>query len=374
MSFLTEVSISKQNLLHNLAQFRKVLGKTKFMAVVKSNAYGHGVSAVSKIAENHVDSFGTANGTEALALREYGIKKPILVLNYYGTDQIKDLIAKNISLVVYDLSQAQIISAAAKKLKKKAVIHIKVGTGLSRLGVKAYDAATFINRVLKLPNINIEGMFSHFAASEDDPTFTKIQLGHFEKIIEDLKKNSIFIPVKHIACTSSALAFPETRYDMARIGLGIYGLESYKTIHSQVVKSNPGFSLKPVLTWKAKILAVKDLPIGAYIGYGRTFKTQRKTKLAILPVGYFEGYDRSLSNLSEVLVSGKRCKVRGRVYMNLLSVDVTGVKNVKAGDTAVLLGRQSREEISADELAQIAGTINYEIVTRINPVIPRVVV
>lgn len=373
MSGPTEISISKENLLHNLRQFKKVLGKTKLMAVVKSNAYGHGSFAISSVAEKEADCFGTANGTEALALREFGIKKPILVLNYYQLEQVPSLVAKNIALVVYDLNQAKAISAAGKKLKKKAEVHIKVGTGLSRLGVPAKEAVGFIKHVQKLSNIQIEGIFSHFAASEDDPTFTLLQLGHFKQLIADLKKAAINIPVKHIACTSSSLAFPESRLDMARIGLGIYGLESYKSIHSLVQKSNPGFNLKPVLTWTAKILAVKNLPVGAYVGYGRTYRTLRKTKLAILPVGYFEGYDRRLSNLSEVLVGGKRCKVRGRVYMNLLSVDVTAIRNAKAGDEAVLLGKQGREEITADELAQIAGTINYEIVTRINPVIPRIV-
>jgi alanine racemase len=372
MSSLTEISISKDNLLHNLRQFRKVLGESKLMAVVKSNAYGHGSFAISKTSESAVDCFGTANGTEALALREFGIRKPVLVLNYYQLDQVTSLVQKNISLVIYDLAQAKAIAAAAKKLRKKAIVHVKVGTGLSRLGVPAAEALKFIKDIKKFGNLEIEGLFSHFAASEDDPTFTLLQLGHFKNLVAELEKNKIFIPVKHIACTSSSLAFPESRLDMARIGLGIYGLESYKSIHSLVQKSNPGFRLKTVLTWTAKILAVKNISAGAYVGYGRTYKTLRKTKLAILPVGYFEGYDRGLSNLSEILVGGHRCKVRGRVYMNLLSVDVTDVKNVKAGDEAVLIGRQGKEEITADELAQLANTINYEIVTRINPLIPRV--
>lgn len=373
MSDLTWAEISKTALTHNAKQFKKVLGKTKFMAVVKSNAYGHGSFAVSKTIEPLVDYFGTANGTEALALREFGIKKPILVLNYYDLDQVKSLASQNISLVVYDLKQAQAISSWAKKLKKKVKVHVKVGTGLSRLGVLARDAVSFIKKIRQLPNIEIEGLFSHFAASEDDPAFTMIQLGHFRKIIEELEDNSIFIPIKHIACTASALTFPESHFDMVRIGIGTYGLQSYKSIHSQVIKANPGFQLKLALTWKARILAVKDLALGAFVGYGRTYRTTRKTKLAILPVGYYEGYDRGLSNLAEVLIGGKRCKVRGRVYMNLLSVDVTDVKNVKAGDEAVLLGSQGKETITADELALIASTINYEIVTRINPIIPRII-
>lgn len=374
MGVLSWVEVSKSALIHNAKQFRKVLGTASLMAVVKSNAYGHGSFAVSKTIEPFVDWFGVANGNEALALREFKIKKPILVLNYYSREQVRDLIAKNIALVVYDVKQAQAISSEAKRLRKTAKIHIKVGTGLSRLGVYAKDALAFIKKVQNLPNIEVQGLFSHFASSEDDPGFTTVQLGHFRQIIEELEQNLIFIPIKHIACTASALSFPESHFDLARIGIGIYGLQSYKSIHSLVQKVTPGFSLKPALAWKAKILAVKALPAGAYVGYGRTFRAPRKTKLAILPVGYYEGYDRKFSNLSEVLIGGKRCKVRGRVYMNLLSVDVTDVKNVKAGDEAVLIGRQKKEEISADELAVTAGTINYEIVSRINPILPRILV
>ncbi len=342
------------------------------MAVVKANAYGHGSFAVSKTIEPWVDCFGTASGSEALYLREFGIRKPVVVLNYYDLSQVSALVKHKISLVVYDLAQARVISQAAKKFNLRAEVHVKVGTGLSRLGVPAKDAVTFIKAVTKLPNIKISGLFSHFAASEDDPEYTMIQLGHFRDIIKQLEKNKIFIPTKHIACTASALAFPESQFDLARIGIGIYGMQSYKSINSRVQKLYPGFNLKTVMTWKAKVLGVKDLPVGAYVGYGRTYKTLRKTKIAILPVGYFEGYDRKLSNLAEVLIAGKRCKVRGRVYMNLLSVDVTDVAGVKTGDEAVLIGQQGKETIWADELALIAGTINYEIAARINPLIPRI--
>ncbi len=373
MSHQTEVLISKSALLHNLRQFRKVAGKAKLMAVVKSNAYGHGYFTVASTIENAVDYFGVANLTEALTLRELKIKKPILVLNYYNLDQVPAAVAKNISLVVWDLAQAKAIQDAAKKLKKKALVHIKVGTGLSRLGVFAKDAVGFTKKVKSFSNIEIEGIFSHFAASEDDSEYTMIQLNRFREIISDLESNAINIPIKHIACTASSLAFPESHFGMIRIGIGTYGMQSYKSIQTKIQKLYPGFNLKPVLSWQTKLLAVKDLPAGAFVGYGRTFQTKRKTKLAILPVGYYEGYDRGFSNNAEVLVGGVRCPVRGRIYMNLMSVDVTKVKNVKATDTAVLIGKQGKEEITADELGKRIDTINYEIVTRINPIIPRIV-
>lgn len=371
---LSWVEISKSALIHNVKQFRKVAGTASLMAVVKSNAYGHDSMLVSKVLQPYVDWFGTANLSEALELRANKIRKPILVLNYYGLGQVGPAVKENISLVVYDLKQARAISQAAISLKKKAKIHIKVGTGLTRLGVLAVNALDFVSMCKALPNLKPEGIFSHFAASEDDPDYTLTQLSRFRQIIAELESNNIFIPIKHIACTASALAFPESRLDLVRIGIGIYGLQSYKSIQTKVRKVNPGFNLKPALSWKTKILAVKELPAGVSIGYGRTFKTTRKTKLAILPVGYYEGYDRKLSNLGEVLIKGKRCKVLGRVYMNLLSVDASDVKNVKASDKCILIGSQGKESVTADELGQKLGTINYEIVTRINPLLPRVLV
>ncbi|MBI2607719.1 MAG: alanine racemase [Candidatus Doudnabacteria bacterium] len=275
---LSWVEISKSALIHNAKQLRKVLiaaptklgrasptksGRVSLMAVVKSNAYGHGAFAVSSTLEDYVDSFGTANGTEALTLRQFGIKKPILVLNYYRADQVKSLIERHIALVVYDLKQAKLIAETASKLKKKAKVHIKVGTGLSRLGVYAKDAVGFVKQVSKFSQLEIEGIFSHFASSEDDPAFTVIQLNHFRSIIEALEQNLIFIPVKHIACTASALSVPESHFDLVRIGIGLYGLQSYKSIHSLIQKANPGFNLQPALTWKAKVLAVKEIPKGA---------------------------------------------------------------------------------------------------------------
>lgn len=367
MSKLNFIEINRQALHHNVSQFRKVLKKVKLMVVVKANAYGHGALAVTASIESTVDFFGTAYGDEALALREFGIKKPILVLNYYDAGQIASLVAKNISLVVYDIWQAKAISKAAKKQKKKARVHVKVGTGLSRLGVLARDATGFVKEVRSLPHVQVEGLFSHFAASEDDPEYTKTQLRHFKDIVADLENQGLKIPIKHIACTASALAFPESHFDMARIGIGIYGMKSYKSLKTKI-------NLKPVLGWKAKILAVRELPKGAFVGYGRTYQTTRATKLAILPVGYYEGYDRGFSNNSTVLVGGQRCPVRGRIYMNLMSVDVTEANNVKAGDEAVLMGKQGKEEITADELGKKIGTINYEITTRINPIIPRIII
>ena len=362
----SQVIINKSALLHNLRAYRRAIGDSKVMAVVKSNAYGHGMIQTAQAIEALTDWFGVASGQEALDLRRQGVKKPILVLSFYDAGEIADLVKHNVSMAVYDLKQAKSISLAAKKLKKTANIHLKVDTGTSRLGIFLKDVADFTHKLLGLSNIKIEGVFSHFAASEENLDYTFQQDRQFDAVLEELEWRGIS-PVCHIACTASAIVMPETRHCMVRLGIGLYGLWP-----SEEARKAAKFELKSALSWQTKIIQVKDLPKGANVGYGLTYQTKRPTKLAVLPVGYFDGYDRKLSNLGEVLIGGKRCKVLGRVCMNLIMVDATAVKDVKVGETAILIGKQGEEEITADELAQKIGTINYEVISRINPLIPKV--
>jgi len=343
------------------------------MAVVKSNAYGHGLTATAQPSvEALTDWFATVNLDEALALRKAGVKKPILVLSYYDLDQINDAISKNISLVVYDLKQAKALAQAAKKLKKKAKVQLKVDIGTSRLGMTREQIIPLALEVAKLDNVEIEGVFGHLAASEEDIDFTKEQLNLFEQVLFELYRVGIEPKITHIACTAAALAFKNSHKAAIRLGVGLYGLWPSLEAKKQTLKIYPKFELRAALSWKTKIIQVKELKAGTFVGYGKTYQTHRKTMLAILPVGYNEGYDRGLGNLGHVLISGKRCKVLGRVCMNLIMVDVTDIKNVKVGDEAVLIGRQGKEEITADEIATLLGTINYEVVTRINPTISRI--
>lgn len=358
----SQVLISKSALTHNLRAYRRAIGDVRVMAVVKSNAYGHGQVLVAKTIEKDADWFGVASGSEALELRRAGIKKPILALSFYDDQQIPDLVKQKVSLAVYDWRQAKLISVAAKKLKITANIHLKVDTGTSRLGVFPKDVAGFVDKLVRLPNLKIEGVFSHFAASEENLEFTRRQNFLFDAVIEELEWRGID-PLPHIACTAAGIVVPGSRHRMVRLGIGLYGLWP-----SPEAQKKARFELKPVLTWQAKIIQIKDLPKGAYVGYGLTYQTKRPINLAVLPVGYFDGVDRKLGNTSEVLIGGKRCKVLGRVCMNLTMVDVTAVKNVKVGEKAELIGKA----ITADELAEKIGTINYEVVTRINPLIPRI--
>ncbi|MFA5358526.1 MAG: alanine racemase [Patescibacteria group bacterium] len=361
------LEIDKQNLLHNISQFRTILPvNTAIAAVVKSNAYGHGLESVATAIQSKVDWFCVVNLNEALTLRRIKIKKPILVLSYYF-EKIDLAIKNNISLVVYDISQAKNISAQAKKIKKIAKIHFKVDTGTSRLGIGETEALKLIKQIIKLPNVKIEGIFSHFAASEENQKYTDWQLEKFNALIKKLDKEKITIPIKHFACSAAAMVRTDSAFNMIRLGIGLYGLWPSKQAKKITRKIHPRFSLKPVLTWKTKVIAIKSLPGGTCVGYGCTFKSRKKTKIAVLPVGYYEGYDRHLSNKGEVLINGRRCPVRGRICMNLCIIDITNVKNVKVGDEATLIG----DKITADSLAEKIGTINYEVVTRINPLLPR---
>ncbi|MFA5076513.1 MAG: alanine racemase [Patescibacteria group bacterium] len=369
------VEINTQNLKHNLNQFRRILSPgTQIGATVKSNAYGHGIIGVSQVIQQQTDWFCVVSLDEALELRRAKITKPILVLSFYF-DQI-DLAAKNnISLVVYNSDQIKQINLAAKKLHRIARVHLKLDTGTSRLGVGETEALKLITQITtKLKNLRLEGLFSHFAASEENQKFTDQQIQRFNDFVAKLNKLGINIPLKHFACSAAALVRPESQYNLIRLGISLYGLWPSKLAKRLTSKIYPSFNLQPALTWKTRVIAVKCLNPGQSIGYGCTYKTTKTTKIAVLPVGYWDGYDRHLSNKGEVLIHGQKCPIRGRVCMNLIIIDATKVKNVKINDEVVLIGQQGKARITAEDLAGKIGTINYEVVTRINPVLPRIMV
>jgi alanine racemase len=369
---LNWIEISKSALTHNLRQFRKIAGSAKIMAMVKSNAYGHGIDLVSEAIQKDVDWFGTVNLEEAIQLRDLGISKPILVLSYYDDDHIDEALRKNISLVVFDIRQIAKINTSAEKLNLKGRIHVKIDTGTTRLGIMPEEALDFIRELTKYPYVELEGIFSHLATAEDNTKYTGRQLKIFNDLTLQLLEEGLDIRIKHIACTASAVAFGVSRYDLIRLGIGLYGLSSFKAYAKDKKTVLP--DLRPALSWKTKIVQIKKVPKNTFVGYSLTYKTPKASVLAVLPVGYNEGYDRKFSNNSVVLVHGIKCPVRGRVCMNLIIIDVSKVKDAKVGDEAVLIGSQEGEKISADDLAERIDTINYEIVARLNPNIPRVLV
>lgn len=380
---LTYLEISKSALIHNLQEFRKIIGsKIKLMAVVKSNAYGHGLVNVAKIIEKKVDYFGVTNLDEALELRKNDLEKPILILTYWSATtnyksstniQIKEAIEKEVEFAVYTYPQAKILSKISQKIKKTAKIHLKIDTGTSRIGILPKDSLNFTLKCLKLPSLKIKGLFTHFAKSEAaNQKYTLLQTQRLARVGEILAKNCINYGFCHAACTAATIVNPATHLDMVRIGIGLYGLWPSPETKQIAQKLGKKINLKPALTWKTKIIQIKELPKGTAIGYGCTYRLKNKGKIAILPIGYWDGYDRKLSNYGEVLIRGRRAPIRGRVCMNLTMVEVTKILGVKVGDEAVLIGKQSKEEITVEELAEKIGTINYEIVTRINPFLPRI--
>jgi len=269
------------------------------------------------------------------------------------------------------------LAALAVRFRKTVRLHVKVETGTWRQGVDIKDVGPFVRDIRKNPGLVVEGLSSHFANIEDTTKrdYPRRQLDSYRSACRDLEARGLRVPLKHMSCTASTILFPEPDFNLARVGIGLYGLwPSKETYLSCLLEKKKPLSLKPVLAWKARIAQVKKVPAGAYVGYGCTFRTTRPTILAVVPVGYFDGYDRGLSNAAHVLVKGRRAPVRGRVAMDFFMADVTDIPGVKLEDEVTLLGADGRERISAEDLAALAGTISYEILSRINPLIPRVVV
>lgn len=362
------IEISKSAILHNLAQYQKIVGNSvEVMPIVKSNAYGHGMVEVAKLVSPKVKWLGVVSLGEALELRKNNIRKKIFVLSYAPQRQLAEGIKQNIDLPIYDLAYAKIISDVAGKLRKKARVHVKIDTGATRVGVLAKEGIEFIKKIRLLPNLNIVGIYSHFAASEENQKYTKLQLKNFSKVLEQLEKEGIDIPFKHFSCSAAALVEPRAHFNMIRLGLGLYGLWPSGQAKKIALKQYSWLKSKPALSWKTKIIQVKNIPKGTKVGYGCTYVAKKKMKIAILAVGYWEGYDRHLSNTGYVIIKNKKCPIAGRVCMNLTMVDVSKVKGVKAGDEATLLGNG----LSAEDMAEKIGTINYEVITRINPLLER---
>ncbi|MAF25619.1 alanine racemase [bacterium] len=370
------VEVSRSAILNNLKEYQRVVGpEVQVMPILKSNAYGHGMVEVAKLVSSKVNIIGVVSLGEALELRARGVRKPIFVLSYAPSELLKKAVTQKIELPVYSLKFAQEISRLSKKSGRQVKVHLKIDTGTSRLGVLSKNALEFVRSVSNLPGLKIEGIWSHFAASEDNQNFTRRQILSFNNLLNQLDLSGTKI---HFACSAAILTQPESRFSMVRLGIGLYGL--WPSVQAKKISDKAGHKLrlKPALNWKTNIVQIKSLPAGTKVGYGSTYITKKKTVMAVLPVGYWEGYDRRLSNKSDVLVRGKRCSVLGRICMNLTMVDVSKVTGVKVKDEVVLLGKQAhgatRGEVSTEELADHIGTINYEVVTRINPLLPRVYV
>ncbi|MBU1039281.1 alanine racemase [Patescibacteria group bacterium] len=375
------LEVSRKALLNNISVHRSFLGgQAKLMAVVKSNAYGHGLVLAAKVGESSgkIDWLGVASLAEAFSLRAAKINLPILVLSYYQPLRQFDLqkaIKQKISFVVYEQSALLALSKAGQQVKKPARVHLKIDTGMARLGLRDKQAYDFLKQIRNSLWLKLEGVASHLATAESKQSgFLLEQLGNFSAFLE---KGQAWLPDKyyrHIACTAALNSFKNSHYDLGRLGIGYYGLWPSAENKLVVNKFKPKIRLQPALTWKTFIIELQKLPKGATVGYGRTYTTKQAITMAVLPVGYWDGYRRSLSNKGEVIIQGQLCPVIGRVCMNITMVDVTKLAKVRVNDEVVLLGCQGKKQITAEQIGIKSGTINYEVITAINPLLPRVLV
>ncbi|MBU1727101.1 MAG: alanine racemase [Candidatus Omnitrophica bacterium] len=360
----TWAEVDLSNLAYNFREIKKILSpETKVMACVKADAYGHGLVPVAKkLVSCGVDFLGVASIDEAIRLRKEKIKVPILVLGAVLKKDIEPLFEYGIQPTICEEALAAAINNKARRLGKKINVHIKVDTGMGRIGILHHSADRFLEKVSGFKNLNIEGIFTHFPVADKNRDFTLRQIKAFASLIENAKKSGINIPLAHAANSVGIVDYKESHFDMVRPGLVIYGLYP---------KENLKLKLKPVLSLKTKIVFVKDLPAGYGVSYGHDYVTKKKTKIATLPIGYGDGYPRNLSNLASVLIKGRRLKISGRICMDQIMVDVGGLA-VRPGDEVVFIGSQGEQKITTEELARFSGTIPYEIVCGLGSRIPRV--
>jgi len=353
---------------YNFRQIRRLVGKdVKVMVVVKGNAYGHGIARISKtLAKLGVDYLGVATVDEALLLRKKSITKPILILGSVLPEEVEVAIKNNITLTLADNELLKVVERKAQSLKKRARIHLKIDTGMGRIGLWHEDEAeAFIDRIASSRFIDIEGVYTHFSTAARDKVFTTYQMESFEKFIGQLLNRGLNIAYRHAANSIATVNFKRSHLNLVRPGLIAYGMYPKRGFRRLI-------NLKPALSLKTKIVYLKKVPPGRSISYGRTYITQNHTKIATIPIGYADGYGRILSNKAEVLVRGEKAPVIGKVTMDQTMINVGHIKNVKVGDEVVLIGRQGDNEITTERLARLAGTIPYEIVCSITDRVPRV--
>lgn len=359
----TWAEVNLSNLKHNFAQVKKIVPRgVKIMVTVKADAYGHGLIPVAKkLVSCGVDYLGVASIDEGIKLREAKIRVPILILGLILKNKVDPLFKYNLAPTICTEEMAVALNKRAKNFAKPLKAHIKIDTGMGRIGVAHKEAARFIAGVAKLKFIEVEGVFTHFALADTDTEFTTFQISLLEQLIKQLIKQGIKIPLVHAANSVGIARYPRGHFNMVRPGLVVYGLYPDATLD---------IDLKPLLSLRTKIVYIKKVPKGCGISYGHTYLTKKETTIVTLPIGYGDGYPRNLSNIAPVLIGGRRFKISGRVCMDQIMVDV-GNAPVLLGDEVVLIGAQGKERITAEELADLAGTIPYEIVCGLGSRIPR---
>ncbi len=356
---IAEIDLKKFS--RNLRSVRSQVGdKVGLLAILKANAYGHGAQKLGCfIEENQLAQwFGVASVEEGIALREAGIKTPILVLgSIYPFEAFEYAVKYDLAVTIASLAAAQAVCEAAQKVGKPALCHVKQDTGMGRIGTRRGGTIRVVEFLNHNPNAVLDGLYSHLSSVDTDPDFTQQQVGYLRDTLTGLQLRNIPIPHVHLAASAALVARPDIHFNLVRPGHSIYGLE-------------PGY--EPILSLKTRVVYVKDIPAGFSVSYNRSFRAKEPMKVATLPLGYGDGYLRALSNKADVLIRGVRCRVLGNVTMDMMMVDISHVPGCCVGDEVVAVGRQGSEEISLKELADLAGTIDYEICTQLNARVPRI--
>ena len=363
--------ISLDAVRYNFEQMKNNIKEgTKIIAVIKADAYGHGAVPIASMIQeyDYIWGFATATAQEALQLRRAGIVKPILILGLVFEEYYEELIRNDVRMAVCDFDTAKRFHEAALAVGKKGLIHLAVDTGMTRIGFKDNEESLEeIRRIYQLENIEIEGLFTHFArADEYDRTPAMVQLEryvHFSKLLEE---NGIHIPLHHCSNSAGIIRVPEANMNIVRAGITIYGIYPSEEVEKDIVK------LEPVMSLKSHVTFVKEVEPGTQVSYGGTYTTDHVTKLATIPVGYADGYPRTLSNKGWVLIHGKKAPICGRVCMDQFMVDVTDIPEIKKGDEVTLLGSDGEENISADTLGDLSGRFSYELLCGISKRVPRI--
>jgi alanine racemase len=364
----TTAEVDLGALAFNYQQLRQLIPPSvKFLAVVKADAYGHGAIAVSrKLEELGTDFLGVASVPEGIELRQAGLDKPILILSGIYPEEVDEVLSHHLTPMIYRLDIAEALAAAARQRRTTIPIHIKVDTGMGRIGLLPEDTPAFVQRLQAFENLQIEGIASHLStADEENPSFAEEQLKRFSRTIEEIKKVGITPRFYHVANSAALVNLSAANGTLVRPGIMLYG--SYPA-----ASLKPKIALRRVMSWKSRIADVKKVPAGYPISYGRTFVTKHDSLLAAIPVGYADGYSRLLSNRGEVLIKGKRAPVVGRVCMDWTMADVTAIPAVAAGDEVVLMGSQLGQEITAEEIGGWVGTISYEILCSVGRRVQRI--
>lgn len=368
--YRASANIDLDAICSNINNTRKLLeAKTRLMVILKADGYGHGAVPIAKaLSDMAVDCFGVAILEEGIELRKAGIDKPILVLGYTPKGQYQKLVEYDITQTIFQYNTAKELSEEALRQGKTAKIHIKIDTGMSRIGFfDDTDSIEEVKKIAELKGIEIEGIFSHFAcADEEDKTSANRQLKKFLGFTEELEKEGIHIPIKHIANSAAIIDIPEARLDMVRSGISTYGLYPSEDVKKDAI------ALKPAMEIKSHVSYVKDVEAGVGVSYGSTYVTGRKTKIATIPVGYGDGYPRQLSSKGRVLIHGMSAPIIGRVCMDQFMVDVTDIPDVNQGDMVTLIGRDKDEFISVEEVANMSYSFNYEFICNVGKRIPRI--